>query len=173
MTENTSLAGEHTPDQPRFPLFTDIDSDVDLQYLFMDYSEMTAREREKAKNLVERVSIELALPAAKERLAWNAEDPLASVHYYLINMRVQLLLVFGVRTCCRCPNCNKDLYDGVAAVISKSSYETYTNSCQNLCGNNARLMGGYAGLAQGMGFANEHQGEGTPHGHGFVSLSNM
>ena len=33
-------------------------------------------------------------------------------------------------------------------------------------------MGGYAGLAQGMGFANEHQGDGTPHGHGFVSLAN-
>ena len=33
-------------------------------------------------------------------------------------------------------------------------------------------MGGYAGLAQGMGFANEHQGDGTTHGHGFVSLVN-
>ena len=33
-------------------------------------------------------------------------------------------------------------------------------------------MGGYAGLAQGMAFANEFQGDATPHGHGFVSLAN-
>ena len=34
-------------------------------------------------------------------------------------------------------------------------------------------MGGYAGLATGMAFATEYQGEATPHGHGFVSLANM
>ena len=33
-------------------------------------------------------------------------------------------------------------------------------------------MGGYAGLGQGLAFATEHQGDGTPHGHGLVSLAN-
>ena len=33
-------------------------------------------------------------------------------------------------------------------------------------------MGGYAGLSQGMAFANENQGDGTVHGHGFVALCN-
>ena len=34
-------------------------------------------------------------------------------------------------------------------------------------------MGGYAGLATGMAFATEYQGEATPHGHGFDSFVNM
>ena len=83
----------HSSSPPR----TDIDSDVDLHYLFMDYAEMSPLEQERVKNLVERVSVELALPSAKERLAWNAEDPLASVHYYMVNMRVLIPLVFGIR----------------------------------------------------------------------------
>ena len=33
-------------------------------------------------------------------------------------------------------------------------------------------MGGYSGIAEAMGFANELQGDGTVHGHGFVSLAN-
>ena len=33
-------------------------------------------------------------------------------------------------------------------------------------------MGGYAGLGQALCFANENQGDGTLHGHGFVALSN-
>ena len=32
---------------------------------------------------------------------------------------------------------------------------------------------GFAGLATGLAFATEFQGDGTPHGHGFVSLANM
>ena len=34
-------------------------------------------------------------------------------------------------------------------------------------------MGGFAGLATGLAFATEFQGDGTPHAHGFVSLANM
>ncbi len=34
-------------------------------------------------------------------------------------------------------------------------------------------MGGYAGLATAAAFATEFQGDGTGHGHGFVSLANM
>ena len=45
--------------------------------------------------------------------------------------------------------------------------------CQDCFGNNAKPLGGYAGLAETLGFATEHQGDGTPHGHGFVCLVNM
>ena len=62
------------------PLFTDISSDIDLQHLFVEYAEMSPEEKQRAEKSVERASVELALPSAKERLAWNAEDPLASVH---------------------------------------------------------------------------------------------
>ena len=34
-------------------------------------------------------------------------------------------------------------------------------------------MGGFAGIATGLAFATEFQGDGTPHGHGLVSLANM
>ena len=113
------------------PLFTGTESDVDLHYLFADYAGMSPAEQEKVRNLVERVRVELAIPSAKDRLAWNAEDPLASVHYYMVNMRVLVPLAFGIRMCFRCPNCNIDLYDGAAAALSNSSFDNYTNSCQN------------------------------------------
>ena len=34
-------------------------------------------------------------------------------------------------------------------------------------------MGGYAGLAEALAIATEFQGDGTPHGHGLVSLVNL
>ncbi len=34
------------------------------------------------------------------------------------------------------------------------------------------MQGGFAGIAQGLAFATEFQGDGTPHGHGFLSLAN-
>ena len=83
----------------------------------MDYAEMSPSDQARVKNFVERVSVELALPSAKEMLAWNAEDPLASVHYYTANMRVLLLFAFEIRMCFRCPYCNQDLYDVAAATF--------------------------------------------------------
>ena len=46
-------------------------------------------------------------------------------------------------------------------------------SCTDYLGNNSKSMGGYAGIATAMGFANEFQGDGTAHGHGFVALANV
>ena len=54
-----------------------------------------------------------------------------------------------------CPHCNN---------------EDQSNPCQNKFGNNAYLLGGTAGMCDGMGMATEHQNESTPHGHGLVSL---
>ena len=45
--------------------------------------------------------------------------------------------------------------------------------CSDYLGSNSKLLGGFAGLATGLAFATEFQGDGTPHGHGFVSLANM
>ena len=73
-----------------------------------------------------------------------------------------------------CPFCNIDAYDGVAGELLRAhqSHRIGSLGCQNLFGNNARSQGGFAGLAQGLAFATEFQGDGTPRGHGFVSLSN-
>ncbi len=40
-------------------------------------------------------------------------------------------------------------------------------------GNNHKAMGGHAGLGAAMAVATEFQGDGTPHGHGFLALHNM
>ena len=66
----------------------------------------------------------------------------------------------------RCPDCNVDRTD-------PRNINDVTVSCQDCMGSNMKSMGGYAGLATGMAFATEYQGEATPHGHGFVSLANM
>ena len=76
--------------------------------------------------------------------------------------------------CFHCPYCNEEEYDGVARDVLRahSFVKVGRRGCQNNLGNNGRISGGYAGLAQGMAFANEYQGEATPHGHGFISLAN-
>ena len=51
-------------------------------------------------------------------------------------------------------------------------FSELVSSCSNLMGNNHKSMGGYAGIATAMAFANEFQGDGTPHGHGVVALAN-
>ena len=76
--------------------------------------------------------------------------------------------------CFQCPFCNEDEYDGRAADVVRAhqSHRVGNLGCQNMFGSNARLQGGFAGVAQGLAFATEFQGDGTPHGHGFVSLAN-
>ena len=61
------------------------------------HADMSWTEREKARETVERIFLELEMPNLSEKQAWNAEDPLASVHNYLVNMRVNLPLLYGVR----------------------------------------------------------------------------
>ena len=76
--------------------------------------------------------------------------------------------------CFHCPYCNEDDYDDVAGELLRAhqTHRTGCGGCQNNLGSNARFSGGFAGLAQALAFANEFQGDGTPHGHGFVSLAN-
>ena len=84
---------------------------------------MSESAREKARSQVERITVELQLPIGKSRQAWVAEDPLASVHHYLIHMRVLLPLAFGVRMCFACPHCNCDTYPekSLAAMVRKNT----------------------------------------------------
>ena len=114
----------------------------------------------------EKTTLELQVPDIYVRQAWNAQEPLSSCHHYLVCMHVILPAVFGIRMCFRCPDCNVDRTDG-------TTQNVVDVGCQDCMGLNMKSMGGYAGLATGMAFATEYQGESTPHGHGFVSLANM
>ena len=111
---------------------------------------------------------EIPLPPILVRQAWNAQDPLASVYHYLMFMYVVLPALFGIRMCLRCPDCNADDGD-----LAGRSAHFRCNACSDYLGCNSKCLGGFAGLASGMASATEFQGEGTPHGHGFVSLANM
>ena len=70
--------------------------------------------------------------------------------------------------CFHCPDCNADSDESGAG---SATFEC--EACSDFMGCNNKLMGGFAGLATSLAFATEFQGDGTPHGHGFVSLANM
>ena len=145
--------------------------DTIMENLFSEYTDMDADEKRKHQDIVEHAAVDLSIPSLKERQAWNAQGMLASVHYYLTHMRVLVPLCFGIRMCFQCPHCNIDRYDGIAKKLSP--HRLYSeHACQTFFGTNGKLMGGYARLGQALCFANEQQGDGTPHGHGFVALCN-
>ena len=78
-------------------------------------------------------------------------------------MRIDISAAFGLRMCLQCPDCNADnMFEGENCP-----------SCSDYLGINNKSLGGYAGIATAMAFANEFQGDGTPHGHGFVALANI
>ena len=110
--------------------------------------------------------MEIPMPDIFVRQGCNAQDPLASCHHYLIFMHVILPCIFGVRMCLLCPDCNIDHTDHIEEKL-------HSSPCMDYMGSNNKAMGGYAGLATGLCFATEYQGEGTHHGHGFISLANM
>ena len=70
-----------------------------------------------------------------------------------------------VRMCFDCPHCN--------VCHNDPNLRANPQGCSDLRGCNHKLMGGFAGIATAHAFVNEHQGEGTPHGHGFVALANI
>ena len=114
----------------------------------------------------ERASLEIPLPDIFIRQGWNAQDPLSSCHHYLFFMHVILPNLFGVRMCFMCPDCNADHTD-------PDVQRTVDVACSDYMGSNQKAIGGYAGLATGLAFATEYQGEASQHGHGFISLANM
>ena len=110
----------------------------------------------------EEVQREIELPEWLVRQLWLSQDPIASVHHYQVVMRILVPAAFGLRMCMQCPDCNTDC----------NTRDEAKDSCSDYLGNNNKSMGGYAGIATAMAFANEFQGGGTPHGHGFVALAN-
>ena len=88
-------------------LFTEIDDEADLRHLFTEYDDLPEPERKQARNTVERVFLKFGMPNLSDKQAWNAEDPPASVHHYLHNMRCYLPLLYGIRMCYQCPFCNE------------------------------------------------------------------
>ena len=94
---------------------------------------------------------EIPLPDLWMRQAWNAQDPMSSCHHYLFFMYVILPTVFGLRMCFLCPDCNAD---GTDPKTKRLDF-----ACSDCRGCNSKLVGGYAGMATGMAFATEYQGE--------------
>ena len=110
-------------------------------------------------------TLTLDLPVFLTRLSMNADNPLSSVHHFLVVMYIIVPAVFGLRMCFQCPRCNRDEHD--------PSTDHQWRGCQDCCGTNTKPIGGYGGLAEAMAFAVEMQGDSTPHAHGFVALCNM
>ena len=105
----------------------------------------------------------------------NAQDPLSSVHYYLVMMYVGLPGVFGIRMCLDCPQCNCDKHDPLRARLSIGCDDLrarLSTGCQDCMGRNTKPLGGFAGLGEALAFGTELQGDGTLHGHGFIVLVN-
>lgn len=122
---------------------------------------------------MEEATATLNLPPLADRLGINAQDPLSSVQHYLLCAYVLLPGVLGLRMCLRCPHCNVDSQDPFYMNDPRRQARKCQQCCQDLLGKNTKGMGGYAGLAESLALANEHQAEGTPHGHGFAVLNNI
>ena len=98
------------------------------------------------------ISKEVELPERLVRQQWLAQDPLASVRYYVVIMRVVLPAAFGARACFHCPDCDAD----------GDARREHRESCSDFSGNNRKSMGGYVGIATAAAFANEFQGAWFP-----------
>ena len=110
--------------------------------------------------------VEIPLPTLEERQAICGQDPLAVDHHFLVIVKVVVPRVFGYRMCLAYPHCT--CHSGDPARSSECKM-----GCSDLRGSNAKLMGGYAGLASGACFSVEYQKEASPHVHGLVALTNI
>ena len=97
--------------------------------------------------------IVIDLPEYDVRRLATARDPLAVVEAHRLNICLRLAWLLGVRMCPQCPKCN-----------------AFPWGCQDLFGSNMRPMGGLLGGCAAFGLGTEHQGQGTPHGHGQAHL---
>ena len=107
------------------------------------------RPQERPKHEEEDVEINLpSLPGYEERLTTTAQNPLAVVDAYYIEVLLRLASILGVRMCPNCPRCNDNVY-----------------GCQDIFGGNMRPLGGILGGMSAFGGGTEHQAQGTPHLH--------
>ena len=94
-------------------------------------------------------SCDVELPTYELRRIIATRDPLAVIDAHDLNIRLRLARIMGVRMCPTCPRCNDT-----------------NRPCQNKFGSNMLPQGGFCGLCPALTLASEHQGLGTPHGHG-------
>lgn len=89
------------------------------------------------------------IPGFDLRRLMMAQDPLAAVNAFFVQVRTVLATALGVRMCPHCPHC----------AFSQ-------NPCQDALGSNAEIMGGMAGRADAMYGAVECQkSNGSLHFH--------
>ena len=98
------------------------------------------------RQCIEDVTIDL--PEYDLRRAYTAQDPLAVIEAYKIEILLRLGMLLGIRICPQCLRCNNGSF-----------------GCQDKFGSNMRPGGGVVGGVVALGGATEHQGYGTPHLH--------
>ena len=92
------------------------------------------------------------VPGYDMRRLLLAQDPLAAVNAFMVQIRTILATILGIRMCPHCPHCARSEYP-----------------CQDACGSSAELMGGIAGRADALFGAVECQkSNGSLHYHFFV-----
>ena len=97
------------------------------------------------------------IPGYDLRRLLQAEDPLAAANAFVVQIRVILATVLGIRMCPHCPHCSNTEYP-----------------CQDAMGSNAELMGGLAGRADALFGAVECQkSNGSLHFHFFAYVQRV
>ena len=93
------------------------------------------------------------IPGYDLRKLWMAEDPLAAVNSFFVQIRTVLATVLGIRMCPNCPECT---------------------CCQDAHGSVAELMGGIAGRADAMfGAVEAQKSTGGLHYHFFLFVQRL
>ena len=92
----------------------------------------------------------MKLPDFELRRLLTARDPRAVVEAYMVEIRLRLALLLGLRMCPRCPHCNA---------------EDSASPCQNRFGSNMLPLGGVFGGVVALAGATEFQKHSTPHFH--------
>ena len=109
-------------------------------------------------------AVDIDLPEYDLRQKWQARDGLCGIEAFRIWILRVLPLIFGMRMCPFCPNCNHhDSIDG----------NLHCDPCQDMFGSNMLAGGGFCGGADAFGGAVEHQHDGNPHFHLHMHLVNM
>eukprot|EP00973_Karenia_brevis_P001727 234892-Karenia_brevis.AAC.1 len=85
--------------------------------------------------------VETPLPSFRDRQILAAQDPLASAHHFHVITRVGVPVLFGVRMCFSCPQCNCDSNN---PFLNTKLFRFGCSMCR--C-NDQKLMGGYQGIA--------------------------
>ena len=109
-------------------------------------------------------AISIDLPEYDLRQKWQSRDGLCGIEAFRIWILRVLPLIFGMRTCPFCPQCNHS---------DRKDDPLHCNPCQDMFGSNMLACGGFSGAAEAFGGAVEHQHDGNPHFHCFVHLVNI